>query len=360
MSTLTDSIINPLAALYNNGGYDFTYLTYPIKFDNLLQQGHYMNFYINMNSNSSYYTGKNSYALPTTPKLFGILPVGNGSINTSFKEFSPINVGGLTGGSGTSIGTNPNVFGMDASMISPMKRITSAISLYIPNNINFSGNLNWNDDSLTKRFGKGLGLLQAGAQGASAVRSLYDAYKSGGDLISAAKTVAGQNAALFYDLISLFGNPQNSVVNAFTSGDWATRVGGFAINEQILFLYKSVDLRHFAFDFFFTPSNETEAATVQNIIKTFRFHARPEVSGDGILSGRYHIAPSTFDIEFFHKGSRNAKIQQISTCALTNYTVDYAPSGWATHTDGMPVQTHLHLEFTETEIITRNKVNEGY
>jgi hypothetical protein len=41
--------------------------------------------------------------------------------------------------------------------------------------------------------------------------------------------------------------------------------------------------------------------------------------------------------------------------------VDYAGAGtWATHNDGSPVQIRLTLQFTETVIIDKNKIKEGY
>jgi hypothetical protein len=119
-------------------------------------------------------------------------------------------------------------------------------------------------------------------------------------------------------------------------------------------------LRQFQFSFTFTPVNETEAATVRNIIKMFRFHASPEVVPND-ATGRFHIAPSTFDIEFFHKTSTNENIQKIGSCVLNNYSVNYAPAGgWTTHTDGMPVQTTLDLSFMETQLITKDLINSGF
>ncbi len=50
---------NPLDRLQtenptNTGAYDFSYLTYPLEFDDTASFGHYMNFYINVNKNSRY------------------------------------------------------------------------------------------------------------------------------------------------------------------------------------------------------------------------------------------------------------------------------------------------------------------
>ena len=71
--------------------------------------------------------------------------------------------------------------------------------------------------------------------------------------------------------------------------------------------------------------------------------------------------PDTFDIEFLYKGARNTNVHRIGESVLTNVNVDYAGSGtWATHNDGSPVQIKLTLQFTETVIIDKNKIAEGY
>ena len=45
---------------------------------------------------------------------------------------------------------------------------------------------------------------------------------------------------------------------------------------------------------------------------------------------------------------------------LLKYDIDYAPFGWATYTDGMPVQTRLSLQFQETQIVTKQDIEKGY
>ena len=47
-------------------------------------------------------------------------------------------------------------------------------------------------------------------------------------------------------------------------------------------------------------------------------------------------------------------------CVLTNIDVNYAPSGFAAHNDGAPVQTQLTLQFREIEVVTKDKLSEGF
>jgi hypothetical protein len=40
--------------------------------------------------------------------------------------------------------------------------------------------------------------------------------------------------------------------------------------------------------------------------------------------------------------------------------VDYAPNGWSTFIDGTPTNIRMTLNFMETEIVTKQRVQEGY
>lgn len=344
-------ITNPLDVLFQNGSgkYDFSFLHYPIKFDDILQQGHYMNFYINAHKGSAYSSsGSKKFNLDTGPGLFGINSLSLGEITSGFTNIATSAGSTLFGSSGSSY-----------PLSGLYERISSAISLYIPVSMSFTGSVGWESDSATQRFGLGLAGLQYLAQSPGAMKSIYDTYTHGGDMARTLKTVAGNNEALLRELTQYVGGfvaPKNPL----TKDDWFLRSGGFAVNPQLMVLYKSTELRQFEFSFMFTPVNETEATAVRNIIKMFRFHASPEVVPTD-ATGRFHIAPSTFDIEFFYKSSTNQNIQKISSCVLTSYSVDYAPTGgWTTHTDGMPVQTSLNLRFMETQLITKDLVNQGF
>ena len=90
----------------------------------------------------------------------------------------------------------------------------------------------------------------------------------------------------------------------------------------------------------------------------FKYYSAPEIPKGS--SGRYFIPPARFEIEFHHRGELNTNLFKTKQCVLENVTVDYAPNGYATHYDGNPVETRLSLIFTETTIIDKNAVEEGY
>jgi hypothetical protein len=61
-----------------------------------------------------------------------------------------------------------------------------------------------------------------------------------------------------------------------------------------------------------------------------------------------------------YKGNENTHLNRISTCVLTKMDVNYGADRFVAYEDGVPQTTKLNLSFTELEIITRDKIKEGY
>ena len=61
---------------------------------------------------------------------------------------------------------------------------------------------------------------------------------------------------------------------------------------------------------------------------------------------------------------RNAKenvfYNKIATCVLKNVKVDYTPEGVRSFHDGSPTQISMDLSFSETELMTKDKINKGF
>lgn len=137
-----------------------------------------------------------------------------------------------------------------------------------------------------------------------------------------------------------------------------------ARNPHMEMLFRTIGFREYQFDFKFTPRSEQEAVAVANIIKAFTFYASPEVRVDE-NGPRFYIYPAEFDIEFWSNGKPNNFVKKISTCCCTGINVNNTPSGaWsafrAGEFHGVPVETNLTLSFKEVEIITKNRVLQGY
>jgi hypothetical protein len=134
---------------------------------------------------------------------------------------------------------------------------------------------------------------------------------------------------------------------------------GYALNPNQQVLFDGIDFRRYQLAFTFTPYSKQEAETVAAIIKMFKTHAAPRlVEGSG--GGMFFVPPSTFTPTFRFNGQPNKKISQVTESVITNINVDYAPQGFSAHTDGAPVQTTLTIDFRELELITSQKVEQGY
>lgn len=349
----------------SNNKYDFTKLTYPRRLDNVLNQGHYMNFYIYMHTSSAYLTDSPNAKQYTIPKKtkYGINSFSQDSISTSFSNVAD--------------GEGPIKGSQDPGKIlfsMHYKKITSAISLYVPDDsISFSTRTDWSSESLTDLGGFSWGAAQvaeevtasAATGGFSGLGNVLTSLASG-KVQEAIKTMSPALSAIGGGFIASYlisyindafttdkKNPQGQIgAESFLAG-----LAGFAVNPQYLFMYKNLHFRRFNYRFVFTPNSEDEAQDVRNIIKMFRFHAAPEVLG---ITGRFQIAPSVFEIEFKHKSKNNDNIPKIATCILESINVDYSPRGWSTHIDGMPIHTSLDLVFKEVELITKSRIEDGF
>lgn len=299
--------INPL---YPSSPYNFTALKYPDDIEHFFMHGHYMNFFINVPVWSKYYDPKGQMPIIDLGGFFGsTAPSVYGTADADYFGNELPHAGGIGG---------------DLNYVRT-QRITQAISIYVPDSVSFSSGIEYEN---TSAYEKGTSIIN---KLGSAVEGIFGR-------IPGSKFV-------------------NAVGNFFSAAGDAASLAGFTMNENVLVLFRKMNLRSFQYDFFFAPKSEKEALAVRNIIRAFRFHAHPEVKGGyGIM----YVAPGTFDIEFMHRGKQNQNVQRVSTCVLTNVDVDYAPYGWTTHVDGMPIQTRLSLSFTETEVMTKEKIEQGY
>jgi hypothetical protein len=131
---------------------------------------------------------------------------------------------------------------------------------------------------------------------------------------------------------------------------------GTAMNPFREQIFQNVQTRTFNFDYKFLPRSETEAQAVQRIIRMFKFHMHPELSGGGL----FYIYPSEFNIVYYYKGKENPHINKISTCVLQTMNVDYGGQQFGSFYDGSPTEVNMRLSFVELEVLTKERVNIGY
>ena len=133
---------------------------------------------------------------------------------------------------------------------------------------------------------------------------------------------------------------------------------GLAFNPQQQILFDGIDFRTYQMAFTFTPYSKQEAAVVEKIIKLFKFHAAPRLANFG--AGMFFIPPSIFAPKFFFNNGENKKISRIADSVIENIDVNYAPNGFSTMSDGSATQIQLTINFREIDLMTREKIEQGY
>ena len=113
----------------------------------------------------------------------------------------------------------------------------------------------------------------------------------------------------------------------------------------------------FQFVYEFAAKSRQEVESIENIIKTFRFHMHPEL----ISSGLFFDYPSLFDISIRFKNEENRYMHKISTCYLTSFTTNYTSTGvFATNRDGQPTEIQCTMNFREIEPLHKHRIEEGF
>tara|TARA_B100000424_G_scaffold177448_1_gene137087 strand:+ start:40 stop:1248 length:1209 start_codon:yes stop_codon:yes gene_type:complete len=138
---------------------------------------------------------------------------------------------------------------------------------------------------------------------------------------------------------------------------------GVIISDRLELAFKGVGKRDFTYNFKMIPKNQDEADMIRKIIFAFKANMLPEFEG-GNRAGRRLIVPNTFDIQYMYVGKTNEYLHNISTCVLQDMTVQYGGSRYKTfdaNSEGAPpVETSLSLNFQEMELITRERIFEGF
>jgi hypothetical protein len=235
-------------------------------------------------------------------------------------------------------------------------RTKDTIALYMPNGMKADYAVSYKNSELGMA-----GILAPDLAGVSNMDQLVSTLKA-----------SGTGAAIRDTIADALAVGATTKVAGFLSGadvEGATRkILGKALNPALEAIFTGVDLRNFDFNFRFTPRNESEFRTVDAIIKLFKFHMMPErVPGQNI--GRHLIFPSEFDLQFMFGGVENAWIPFASSCVLKNMNVSYGPGGESQFLQPIdvpggkappPSEINMSLSFTETEIMTKEKIAEGF
>jgi hypothetical protein len=331
----------------------FSTLSYPLDNEVSFQNGHYMLFYVNVQDKTKY-----EYKQGDTRKIQEARLKGANDNEIRYNElanarkdvlYTGSNASGADRGSALK-GSNP--FGYKdelgvSSLFNDTRRISDSVSLYLPPNVEDNTTAAY-DDSATGLVGflaaSGVGVMsQDRASMATAIGGMVKGL--GADITAKAVGAVG-------DLFGSEGTEQ-LIKKAF---------GGNADNPYMEVLFDAMQLRTFTYNFQFSPRNEKESLEVQKIIQLFRFHMAPELR-PGV--NRFLGLPSQFDIHYmFLSGagvsSENNFYNRIATCVLQDCKINYTPTGVKSFEDGGPVQTTMTLQFKETQLLTKDKIAQGF
>lgn len=135
-----------------------------------------------------------------------------------------------------------------------------------------------------------------------------------------------------------------------------------ARNPNLEVVFKSVPFRKFQYTFEFSPKNQKELESVDKILKLFRYHMQPGLQGG---STSFFQVPSEFEITYMYMNGTNAYIPKIARCVLETMEIDQSPEGVFTTfkadaAGSFPTITKMTLSFSETEIMTKEKIAEGF
>lgn len=307
---------------------------------------HYMVFYINVRGKSKYNTENRSSTPINTRGQNRVNPenLSNGAIAGTAVTGAIAGGAATTGPISRKIGaaavTGAVAIGVKAgAQLSDILkedltyRISDVIALPLDERPSASYRAHYDN----KELGTVMGLF---AGGSSAVESTVGGLITEG-LLTAAIKVA---------------NAPTMFTSGAGPGDVAMLSAKVTTNPFREVFFNSMDFRTFTFKYRFFPKSQTESQITKKIIDTFKNHAHPELSKNGL----FYIYPSEFDIVYCFKGSENKYWHKISTCALTSINVEYGGETFSSFDDGSPTEVYLTLTFQELEILTKERMKEGY
>tara|TARA_B100000929_G_scaffold290599_1_gene284828 strand:- start:13743 stop:14675 length:933 start_codon:yes stop_codon:yes gene_type:complete len=223
------------------------------------------------------------------------------------------------------------------------KRINTFIDLFMPPEITSQYQSDWSTEELGS-----LGSSVDAIGGLSSVNSWKDASNSW----QAVKNTLSESGLRTLSTAASALTPLNfeALRKSYTST---------VANPYMEVVFNGVENRTFSFTFKMIPRSADEQDEIKRIVDTLKFHRAPEVKFEE--NTNYWIFPAEFDLQFLHKSKENPWLFKISTCAMTNLTVNHSPDGqYSNFKDGSPSATELTLEFTEMEVLTKNRIEQGY
>ena len=218
----------------------------------------------------------------------------------------------------------------------PTVRTLGSITLYMPSQISVSQKANYGEAEMGLLVAAGLGSYKGMVGGASNI-----------DMGVLGETLKKEGLNIGASALEGAGATGAKAAKAIMSGE--------TTNNRTEMKFEGIDRRSFQFTFRLIPRSSEEAKQIQLIVQTFREHSMPSfTTGDSL--GRTLKAPSTFDIQY-HPAEH---LHAIGTSVLEAVDVKFGGDRPQFFGDGQPSETELTMTFKELDIVTREKVAQGF
>jgi len=342
--------------------FKFSNLTYPRDVTQDMANGHYMLFYVNVQNKTKY-----KYDVQDGTQLGQVIETLSGPRNSySTKDFVTNATEDASYREGiVNRGGKGNVLSSDGvdlrkqrtprtgldSVLPRTQRITDSIAIYLPPNV---------QDSLSAGYSEAATGV-AGLAAAGGINFINAMRRN--DYAAASQSLVGSAKGMIMEAAKRMGGDLlEGLTGAEGTVGLVNKAFGQATNPYMEVLFEQMGMRSFTYNFTFAPRNADETEDVQRIIKMFRFHMAPELQG---ANERFLTLPSTFDIHYMYQMSseiarENSFYHKIATCVLSDCQVDYTPGGVKSFASGAPTQITMSLTFKETEMLTKEMIEEGF
>ena len=332
-----------------NQGTSSNILTYPINVDSDPQQGHYIMFMINERIPGKVAKNKNNKGIGEAKKKIEV-ETGQDSFASGFSADQAII-------DQSKISSVPSAGGkLNRSIVMeklPTQRLKTTIALYMPPSVSVTYNVKYGDQEIGA-------LAMAGS-------AAIDAFKGAGSG-TATKLKAALQAATGNAAKEGLTNMLNASIDTIAPGAQALSqlASGTVITPRMEMMFEGVGRRNFQYSFSFLPKSVQEARLVEDIIYHFKFYMMPEYANK--TTRREMKIPGTFDIRYMYRGSENNFLNKVSTCFLTNVSVEYGADRFTAYepTSGKrgsgppPQKSKITLDFTELEVLSQDHIKEGF
>ena len=225
------------------------------------------------------------------------------------------------------------------------------IALYLPNDLQTTYSAAYEDGSMGI-----LGMDLTRGASADVAKDIYHGDASG--VIDKLKEQFSETTSKKIWDSTKSGLGSAAQATAINADARAQRVVGQIVNPHLAVLFKGVPFRTFSMAWDFVARNIQESNMIRDIIYNFKYRMHPALPAGDVYE-RFMLYPENFVIGFFSPTSEY--LFKISPAALTSMTVNYNGSGVPAFFEntGAPVNIKLQLNFTETEIMTKERIITG-